>query len=258
LALSAMLVCSCNKYEKLLKNPDFALKYREANRFYELHKTEKALRLYENVLSFYRNRAQEDTINMQIARCYYALHDYITAAYYFEYVQRHLLHSTFTSEADYMVAICNYNQVLRAELDQSQTYLAIEKLEYYIEKYPVGERTDESRKYLTELENQLAHKSYLSAKLYYQMEQYKAAVVSLKNSIKQYPETPHREEILFLTFKSSYLYAQNSLGDKQQERYQASVDEYLTLVSEYPDSKYKKEADNYYRDVLSKLITNNS
>lgn len=244
-----MAVCACNKYEKLLKSPDFAMKYREANRFYEQKKTEKALRLYENVLPFYRSRAQEDTINMQIARCYYALYDYITAAYYFEYVQSHFLRSPFVEEADYMAAMCSYNQVLRAELDQSQTYHAIQKLEQYTDKYPSGERTALCQQRLTQMETQLAYKSYLNAKLYYNMEQYKAAVVALKNSVKQHPDSPYREELLFLTLKSSYLHALNSVEDKQQERYQATIDEYLTLVSEYPNSKYKKEADTYYHNI---------
>jgi outer membrane protein assembly factor BamD len=244
---------ACNKYEKLLKSPDFGLKYREANRFYALKKTEKALRLYENVLPFYRSRAQEDTINMQIARCYYDLYDYITATYYFDYVRSHFLRSPFMEEADYMTATCSINQVMRAELDQAQTYDAIEKLQYYVNHYPSAEHTAQCREQITKLENQLAYKSYLSAKLYYQMEHYKAAIVALKNTIKQFPESQYREELLFLAFKASYLHAIGSVEDKQQERYQATVDEYLTLISEFPSTKYKTEADEYYKNVMRKI-----
>jgi outer membrane protein assembly factor BamD len=252
----ASAFCSCNKYEKLLKNPDFALKYREANRFYELKKLDKAVRLYENVLPFYRNRPQDDSINMQISRCYYAMHDYQMATYYLEYIQSHFLRSPFINEVDYLLAVCSYNQVMRAELDQGLTQVAIQRLEYYIHKHPTADYAAQCKEQLAKLENQLAYKSYLSAKLYYQMEHYKAAIVSLKNSIKQYPDSPYREELLFLVVKSSYLHAVNSVADRQQERYQSTVDEYLNLVSEYPDSQYKKEAEKFYTEIMGKIATN--
>jgi outer membrane protein assembly factor BamD len=256
--LLAFVAASCNKYEKLLKSPDFALKYREAERFYAAGKTEKALRLYENVLPFYRSRPQEDTLNMQIARCYYTMYDYITAAYYFDYVRNHFLRSPFVETADYMTAMCSYNMVQRAELDQSQTQDAIQKIEYYINRYPAGENTPTCKTYIEKLEDQLAYKSYLNAKLYYHMEQYKAAVIAIKNSVKQHPDSKYREELLFLTFKSSFLHAVNSVPDKQQERYQLTIDEYLTFIGEYPSSKYKKEADGYYDDVLKKISSSSS
>jgi outer membrane protein assembly factor BamD len=257
LALAAVAMSACNKYEKLLKSPDFAMKYREANKFHAAGKTEKALRLYENVLPFYRSRPQEDSINMQIARCYYALYDYITAAYYFDYVRSHFPRSPFVEEADHLTAMSSYNQVLRAELDQAQTYDAIQKFEYFINKHPQSQQKEEVQKQLSKLEAQLARKSYLSAKLYYHMEQYKAAIVALKNSIKQFPESPYREEMLFLALKACYLHAVGSVADKQQERYQTTIDEYLTLMSEFPNSRFKPQADDYYQEVTRKIETTN-
>jgi len=256
LCIFSLVLSSCSKYEKLLKSNDFALKYSEGNRYFAMHKIEKALRLYENVMPFYRSRPQEDTLNMQIAQCYYLLYDYITAEYYFDYVRTHFLRSPYIEQADYIRAMCSYNMVMRAELDQSQTYDAIQKLEYYNSRHRDSvTRYTECQNLVHKLEVQLAYKSYLNAKLYYQMDQYKAAIVALKNSIKQYPESPYREEMLFLTMKSAYLYAENSMTDKQQERYQATIDEYLTLISEYPHSMYKKEADNYYQKSMAHIST---
>ncbi len=85
-------------------------------------------------------------------------------------------------------------------------------------------------------------KSYLSAKLYYNMSEYKAAIVALKNSLEEYPNTPHREEMLFLIVRSAYLLADNSVPEKRKERFQATIDEYFTFIAEYPESSYAKEA----------------
>jgi outer membrane protein assembly factor BamD len=42
---------------------------------------------------------------------------------------------------------------------------------------------------ITEMEDKLVRKSYISAKLYYDMKQYRAAVVALNNSLNEYPDT---------------------------------------------------------------------
>jgi len=50
----------------------------------------------------------------------------------------------------------------------------------------------------------------MSAKLYYDMEQYKAAVTALSNSLKEYADTKYREEMMYLKLKSLFLFAENS------------------------------------------------
>jgi outer membrane protein assembly factor BamD len=42
----------------------------------------------------------------------------------------------------------------------------------------------------------------------------------------------------------------NSVRSKQKERYQDAIDEYYSFASEYPDSKYIKEAKRYYRNSV--------
>ena len=63
---------------------------------------------------------------------------------------------------------------------------------------------------LKDLEDKLVEKSYLSAKLYYDMKQYKAAVVALNNSLKEYSTTKYREKMMFLKLNSLFLYAELS------------------------------------------------
>ncbi len=55
-----------------------------------------------------------------------------------------------------------------------------------------------ARPRVLELQEKLVEKSYLSARLYYDLKQYRAATVSLANSLKEYPDTKYREELMFL------------------------------------------------------------
>ena len=124
-------------------------------------------------------------------------------------------------EANFMAAMCDYKIAPRPELDQENTRNAIEGFNIFITRFPASSKVEESKKLIKELEEVLVEKSYLSAKLYYDMKQYKAAVVALNNSLKEYANTKYREEMMFLKLNSLFLYAENSLPAKQKERYQA-------------------------------------
>ena len=52
---------------------------------------------------------------------------------------------------------------------------------------------------------------------------------------------------------AAYKYAQNSVEEKQRERYMTFMDDYFNFVSEYPQSKYKSELDGIYKRV-NKII----
>jgi outer membrane protein assembly factor BamD len=112
--------------------------------------------------------------------------------------------------------------------------------------YPNSQHKEEALKYVAEMQDKLVDKSYLSAKLYYNLSLYKSSIIALNNSLNDYPDTKYREELMFLLLKSSYLLAENSVEEKQKERYQAAVDEYYSFMGEFPQSGYVKEAQRMY------------
>jgi outer membrane protein assembly factor BamD len=112
---------------------------------------------------------------------------------------------------------------------------------------------DEAQKYIVEMKERLVEKSYMTAKLYYDMKQYKAASVALANSLKEYPETKFREEMMYLKLTSLYLYADLSIYTKQIERYQAALDDYYSFVEEFPKSSYAREIGRIYDSLAKKL-----
>jgi outer membrane protein assembly factor BamD len=95
----------------------------------------------------------------------------------------------------------------------------------------------------------MVYKSYLSAKLYYDLDNYKAAVVALTSSLKDYPDTKYREELMYMLLKAKYLLAVLSVEEKKHERLSSALDEYFTFVDEYPESKYRKEIEKYHATV---------
>jgi outer membrane protein assembly factor BamD len=106
---------------------------------------------------------------------------------------------------------------------------------------------------IDELRFKLEEKSFNNAKLYFRTQFYKSAVVAFTNLLKDYPASRYKEESLFLSFKSAYYYALNSIETKQEERLKGAREEYIKLVDGFPKSRYLREAEGMYSSVESKL-----
>jgi len=241
------LFTSC-KYEKLLKSHDYKLKYQKALEYYAEEDYIRADGLFEQLKPILKGSIQADTVFFYSAYCNFYQEDYLLGAHYFDEFRRTFGNSPFAEEAEFMSAYCTYKLSPRPTLDQSYSTKTISQIGLYLSKYPNSPRKDECMRIIEELRNKLVEKSYLSAKLYYNLSDYKAAVIALNNSLEQFPETKYREEIMFLILKASFLLAENSVAEKKIERYQATVDEYYTFTEEFPGSSYLKEAEKMFSD----------
>ncbi|HOU02222.1 MAG TPA: outer membrane protein assembly factor BamD, partial [Bacteroidales bacterium] len=152
----------------------------------------------------------------------------------------------YIEEAHFLSAMCDYQMSPRAELDQEYSRSAIEGFNFYLTRYPASPRADECRTLIKELQDKLVEKSYLSARLYHDMTEYRSAIVALTNSLKEYADSKYREEMMYLKLNSLFLYAENSLANKQTERYQTTLDDYYSFAEEFPKSRYTRDARRIY------------
>jgi outer membrane protein assembly factor BamD len=235
-------LASCSQYERLRKSSNYSLKYRKAFEYYGKEDYIKAGQLFDDIVSVYRGTNKADTVLYYQAMSYFKQKDYGSGSLYFGSFIKTLPTSPFAEECEYLSGYCYYKQSPRAELDQSMTNAAIETFQMFIMHYPTSKFREDAALHLSEMQDKLVDKSYLTAKLYFNLSQYKSSIIALNNSLTDYPETKYREELMFLLLKSSYLYAENSIAQKQKERYQSMMDEYYSFVGEFPKSSFVKEA----------------
>jgi len=254
--LVPLIIVSCSGYEKILKSTDYELKYNKALEYYNTGEYVRATTLFDQIGSMYRGTTKSDTIEFFRAKSYYYQKDYTMAGHYFKELVRLNPGSPFSEESYYMSAYCLYMLSPRPSLDQANTYAAIDAFTLFNIAYPNSSRVAESKKLIAELNEKLVEKSYQSGKLYYELGNYKAAIIALRNCLNDYPDTKNREELMFLLLRSSYLLAVNSIFDKQKERYQSTVDEYYSFIAEFPDGKYTDEAKDIYEQSIKKLGDN--
>lgn len=254
IVLTTILI-SCGGYEKLLKSRDYKLMYEKALEYYAGEEYVRAATLFDMIAPVYRGTVKADTIFFYQAMSYYMQRDYILSGHHFQKLASDFPRSPFAEEAYYMTGYCYYKLSPKPSLDQENSVKAITALQLFMINYPDSERIAEAQSLIEELRDKLVEKSYMSGKLYYDLGDYKASIIALRNSLNEYPDTRHREELMFLILKSSYLLADNSIVLKRKERFQDAIDEYYTFISEFPESKYRKEAEKIYESAMSILGT---
>ncbi|MEA1898525.1 MAG: outer membrane protein assembly factor BamD [Bacteroidota bacterium] len=257
LILAIFLFGACSGYEKLLKNGSIEAKYEGGMQYYEEGNYLRAATLFGQIIPRLKGTTRAEELDYLNAKCHYEMGDYVMAGHYFREFVRTYFTSPRAEEADFMGAYCYYKLNSRVELDQTNTYNAINAFSLFKTKFPNSERIPEADTYIKEMQEKLVEKSYINAKLYYDLEKYKASIVAISNSLMDYPDTKYREELLYLKLRSVYLMATQSVSLKQLERFQDTVDEYYSFIDEFPESNYAREAERIYNESSSFLAKNN-
>lgn len=213
----------------------------------------RALPLFEDVIALYRGSENAEEVYYYYAQTHYCISDYYLANYYFKNFVKTYPNSKFSEECLFMAAMCSYNNSPKYSLDQQDTRTAINEFQLFMDRYPRSELRDSCNNMIALLREKIEIKSYEIAKLYVKTERYKSAVIALQQSLQDFPDTEHREEMMFLMVKSSYLLAENSFEDKKLERYTETTKSYYNFVASYPKSKELDEAERYFKNSLKEI-----
>jgi len=252
LALAAAVSCK-SQYDAMLASTDVDAKYQAAFDYFNDGKYQKAATLFESLSVSANGLPIQDTVMYYWGVSNYRFKDYYTASDNFAKFIETFPSSPFIIPARYQRIDCLYRQTLRYELDQANTYTCISAINEFQKDYPGNEYMSDCQAILLDLGDRLDRKAYENARLYYKMEDYKAARVALKNVLKDDYENNYREDILYYIAMSSYKYALLSIPSKQRERYLTFVDDYLNFVGEIPESPYTKELNVMYNRAQKAL-----
>ena len=256
-AVAAVMLSGCSGMNALLKSGQPDRIYAKALEYYGKEKWQRASTLFEGAQHYYIGTPREDSISFFNARCKYKNRDYDAAAQLLDDFRRKFGRSAFIEDAEGMYAMCFYYLAPGPSRDQTVTGQAILAINDFISHYPQSEQVDNFLKINEELSERLYEKAYLNAYTYYKIGRYKSAITALKNALKEYPDSKHREEIMYLIVDASYRFASNSVASKQTDRYLAMLDSYLSFKEAYPESTHLKEAERMAKHARNYLDRNN-
>ena len=253
--LVLLFFISCNKrYEAAMKSSDKELILQTANELYEQGKWAYAIELYGKVASAYSGTEQAADIAYNTADANYNDENYRLAAHQFKTFYITNPTDPRAEEAAFRSAYTFYLDSPDYNLDQTSTYNAIDELQAFINAYPESPKVEQANNYINELRQKLEKKYFEIAKIYYKTLKYKAAGIAFDNLLDDYPDTKYREEAMMYSLRSKYELAVNySRFETKELRLQNAITQHRIFTKNYPDSKFKPEADKILQEVENDL-----
>lgn len=244
---------SCDSYQKVLRSTDFEYKRKMAKKYYNEGVYYKAIPLFEELMSVFKGTQDVEKIYYFYAYSHYGQDDYLLAAHYFKTFADTYPRSVYAEDAQFMTAFCYYKLSPKPSLEQTYTGRAIEYFQLFANAYPNSDKVKRANQLMEQIRLKLETKAFLSAELYFKVKSYKAAATAFENILEDFPDTRRQENLRFLILKSFFLLAENSIKDKQKERYEAAIDAYFELIDRFPEGANSQEAERMYETSLKKV-----
>lgn len=237
---------SCSKFSKLQKSDNLDLKKEGAYAYYDKKDFYRASQLLEELIPLLKGTQDAEKAEYLYAMCQYELRLLESSSFYFDYFLETYPRSMYAEEAVYMGAISQYENSPSYYLDQGSTDKAIAGLENFILKYPDSPKREKCQTMIDKLADKLELKAYENARIFYQITEYKAAIITLGNFTKDYPNSEFKENASYYRVLSAYKLAKISTEAKKQERFQQTIDFYTTFVDSFPKSKRIKDLESIF------------
>lgn len=250
-ALIALILASCGEYSKVLKSRDANVRFAYAKKAFDQKKYLQASTILTDIITPLRGTQDGEEAHYLLAMAYYMNKDYLNSGTYFKSYYNRYPRGKYAELSHFYSGYGYYLDSPAPQLDQSNTYKAIEELANFLERYPNSDKVSMAQNAIFELQDKLTLKELQSAQLYYNLgnflgNNYRSAIITAQNALKSYPYSKYREDFEMLILKSKFQEARESVEEKKEERFRDVVDEYYSFINNYPDSKNKKEAENIY------------
>ncbi|OPZ98745.1 MAG: Outer membrane protein assembly factor BamD [Bacteroidetes bacterium ADurb.Bin408] len=244
--LAFVLLSSCtSKLGKVLKSKDNDYKLKMAEQYYVQKKYSMAQQVFEDIMPYFRGSDKYEDMFYKYAYCSYYMKDYLNSENLFKTFIENFPNSTHVEECDYMRSYSYYKQSPKIDLDQTATSKTISLMQAFINTHPQSPRNKEATEIIDICRQKLEAKEYNSAQLYYNLGYYKSAAVAFTSLMENYPDSDKSDEYKLIVIKSYYKYAEQSVTDKQQERYEKVLSECADFTERFSSSKLIDEVNNF-------------
>jgi outer membrane protein assembly factor BamD len=251
----AVFLVSCGGISKVLKNKDPEYKLRMAEKYYAKKKYNFAYQLYEDVVPYFKGSKEFEDIYYKMAYSTYYQKDYMNAENFFKTYLELFPNSPKAEEVDYMRAYCFFKQSPKPELDQTNTLKTMGIMQSFINTHPGSTRIKDANDIIAICREKLETKDRRAAQLYYDLSQFRAAAVSYTELLNNYPESDKAEDYKLMIIKSYYRFAELSVEEKKQERFEKVIEECNDFADRFPESKLSKDVEHYLNLSQNNLKT---
>ena len=244
---------ACSEYQAVLKGEDVAAKFKFGTELYDEGDFTKANRIFVQIVPKYRGKPQAQKLMYMYCMTFYQTKDYFTSNYQMERFVEAYPKSEKLEEIAFLSAKSYYMLSPVSSKDQSETLIAVDKLQEFINKYPNSSYMSIASDLVRELDHKLEEKAYNIA-LQYNVtgpfhRDYNSAISAFDNFLVEFPGSAFKEDALFYKFDSAYKLAINSVAWKEFERVEKALNYYNSLLFVFPETKYSGQLKEMYQDL---------
>lgn len=187
--------------------------------------------------SFYAQRAK-----LLIADSYFKKGDegsqIIAASEYREFISL-FPYSPSAAYAQYQVAMTFFSKALKPGRDQTKTHQALQEFKKVVTNYPLSEEATKAKEKILDCEERLAEHTLVIGEYYYKVRAFKASISRLTEILTEYPNYSKLDKVYFILADSYYKW----------NKAEQSVPFFTKLISDFPQSKYAKKAQENLKEI---------
>ncbi len=254
--IASFILISCGSQDQIRPGDSLEVAFDKAMNLYDRGRYGDAARAFETVVSVGRGTETGQQAQFYIAESYFNNRQFALAAS--EYQRYHVFfpRSERRPDAQFMEAFSYYRLSPRYNLDQSDTYRAIERFQLFISQNPNSDKVAEAAEHIDELREKLARKKFSAANQYMtlarrQASNYRSAALYYGMVIDRFPETSYAERALANQIRAHVFFAENSVPARQAERFEKAIEAYETYVQLFPRGENRQLAEEFYDRATS-------
>ncbi|MFT7591762.1 MAG: outer membrane protein assembly factor BamD, partial [bacterium] len=126
------------EYQKVLKKGTLEQKLDIARKYYNKGDYARAQIMLEQLIGKFQRGDNSEEVYFLFSFTHFGMNDYALASYHFQNFVERYPQSKYHEQAAFMIARCEFEKTLVAELDQTNTKKAIEAIQLFINRYPAS------------------------------------------------------------------------------------------------------------------------
>ncbi len=158
-------------------------------RFFRKKPFKQAIEVYSMVIENQPFTAAAAEAQYKVGLCHYTREEYQEAAFEYRRVVEDYAGSDWVDEAAYGLAMCYYGESMPPAYDQSPSYLTVEAIDIFKERYPSDARVAELEPKRTEMVENIAEQRFETGKFYERRRMFDSARIYYQLVVEEFPGT---------------------------------------------------------------------
>lgn len=248
-----ILFSSCAQKKYIQPGDTLPVAFGKAKLLFDDGKYGDAAEAFETVLNIGRGTQQGQEAQFYLAESLFRSKQFILAAAEYERFIAFYPRDERKAYCEFMSAEAYYNISPVYKLDQEYTHKSIESYRLYLNNNPNDSLVEKASDRIDEMRSKLARKLFNAAEFYMRTadlfirnNQYESAAIYFDTILEKYPETPWAEKALAYEIQALVASAENSIKEKQLERYEKAVEQYEKYLQLFPKGVHRELAEDEY------------